>query len=63
MIRHDDGDNFVLIIAAGVAPENAERAGRAITTKIYTSCAGLQISVDLITFDPAPGAAGVGPFP
>lgn len=55
MIRPDDPENFVLILAAGVAPENAERAGRAVSTRIYTCCAGLQISVDLVTFDPAAG--------
>ena len=32
MIRLDDPENFVLILAAGVAPENAERAGRAVST-------------------------------
>ena len=52
MIRPDDPENFVLILAAGVAPENAERAGRAVSTKIYACCAGLQISVDLVTYDP-----------
>lgn len=52
MARPDDHEDFVLIIAAGVAPENAERTGRAISTKLPVCCAGLQISVDLVTFDP-----------
>jgi len=34
MIRPHDRESFVLIIAAGVAPENAERAWRAISTKL-----------------------------
>ena len=53
MIRPDDRENFVLVIAAGVAPENAERAGRAISTKLPACCEGLQIAIDLMTFDPA----------
>jgi hypothetical protein len=44
--------NFVLIIATGEDPKNAERADRAISTKIYARCAGLQIAMDLMTFDP-----------
>lgn len=55
MIRLDDPENFVLILAVGVAPEDAERAGRAVSTRIYNYCAGLQISVDLVTFDPSVG--------
>lgn len=52
MIRPNDHENFVLIIAAGVTPDNAERAGRAISAKLPVCCAGLQIAVDLMTFDP-----------
>lgn len=53
MIRPHDRENFVLVIAAGVAPENTERAGRAISTKLPACCVGLQMAVDLMTFDPA----------
>lgn len=37
MIRPHDPENFVLVIAAGVVPENAERAGRAISTKLLAA--------------------------
>lgn len=53
MIRPEDKENFTLVIAAGVAPEYAERAGRAVSTRLPTVCQGLQADVDLVTFDPA----------
>lgn len=44
-----------LLVALGVAPENAERAVRASITEIQPLCAQSDVPLDITTFDPANG--------
>ncbi len=44
-----------LVIAIGVASTDSERVARAVITEIQPRCEGLDVAIDLTTFDPAAG--------